>query len=136
MRKFFAAADLPRGRTDFGAGAQAEETACTGVLTGVVAGDVVVPSGSTCTLEQAEISGTVTVEPEGRLWGNAVIGGGIELRAGARLAMSDSMISGDVVCRRCQAMSMMFMYGIGGDLRVTGMTDGYISWDGVPSRAA
>ena len=52
---------------------QAEETACSGLLTGVVAGDVVVPAGSTCTLEQAEISGSVIVEPDAWLRGNATI---------------------------------------------------------------
>ncbi len=87
---------------------------------------------STCTLEQAEISGSVTVQPEARLSGNATIGGGIDLRAGTRLDLSDSRIGDDVFCRGCQAMTMRFMYGIGGDLNVIGMTHGYVSWDGVP----
>ena len=133
MRRFLAAATcILAAVLAVAPTAHAEESACTGVLTGQVAGDVVVPSGASCTLEGAEISGSVTVEPAGQLWGHGTIGGSVELRADARLGVSDSTIGGDLVCRACRAMSMSFMYGIGGDVRVTGMTDGYLSWDGVP----
>src|SRR5215211_2355101 len=112
--------------------AAAQGTVCTGVLTGVVAGDVVVPAGSSCTLEDAAISGSVTVESEAQLSGYAAIGGSIELDTGALLYVSDSTIGHDVVCRGCRLLKMLFMYGIGGDISVTAMTNGYLNWDGVP----
>ena len=111
--------------------AQAEVTTCTGLLTGSVTGDVVVPTGATCTLEGAEVSGDVTVEPNGRLDGWGTITGSVSIGAGGALHLMDSLIGGDVVCRACRALTMSFMYGVGGDIRVTGMTDGYLSWDGV-----
>jgi len=73
----------------------------------------------------------LTVEADASLLGNATVGGDIVPGARATLVMSDSLIGGDVACRGCQRIVMSFMAGIGGDLSVTGMTDGYLSWDGV-----
>jgi hypothetical protein len=47
--------------------AQAATTTCTGVLSGYVPGNVVVPNGATCILTGADVAGNVTVQPGGAL---------------------------------------------------------------------
>src|SRR5438309_923071 len=46
----------------------AAATTCTGALSGSVSGPVTVPSGHLCTLDHANVSGAVNVNPGGRLF--------------------------------------------------------------------
>jgi hypothetical protein len=95
--------------------AQAATTQCKGrVVTGVVTGKLPVPDGWRCDLDFAEVLGTVNVED------------------GATLVASDSRIRGSLVCHRCARMSVNFMLGVGGDVRIRGMTGGAVNFDGVP----
>jgi hypothetical protein len=98
--------------------AQGKATQCKGgfggELTGVVAGDVLVPDGAACWLDNARVEGTVNVEDD------------------AVLVTSDSRIRGSLVCHRCERMSVNFMYGVDGNVRIRGMNSGAVYFDGVP----
>jgi hypothetical protein len=95
--------------------AQAKATQCKGgLLTGVVAGDVLVPDGWQCTLESAFVEGTINVEE------------------GSVLSASGGRIGGSLVCHSCRALRVFFSHGVGGDVRIRGMTGGRVSFDGVP----
>lgn len=95
--------------------AQAKATQCKGgMLTGVVAGDVLVPDGWQCGLENAFVEGTVNVEE------------------GSVLSATGGRIGGSLVCHSCRALRVSFSHGVGGDVRIRGMTGGRVWFDGVP----
>lgn len=113
--------------------AHAEVTTCEGELEGAVVDDLVVPSGATCSLSETEVLGNATIEPKAFLDGDAAIHGNVSVGSDAGLAMSDSSIGADLACTGCRVVSLSFMYGIGGDVRITAMmTDAGVFFDGVP----
>ena len=113
---------------------EANATTCDGSLTDVVVeGDLVVPSGATCTVGGVHVLGDVIVEANASLFGDFVlIDGGVTIGSGAFFNVQDSGIGGDTVCTGCRHLGMTFMFDprfdvpVRGDIRVTGMTDGHV----------
>jgi hypothetical protein len=66
--------------------AGAAETVCTGTLTGLVSGNVVVPGDATCILQEAHVTGNVRVEPGGGLVSEGSTVEGNVTATGIRLA--------------------------------------------------
>jgi hypothetical protein len=141
MRKFLPAAVLAVGAVLGGApalqAAQADPTTCEGELAGAVVEDLIVPSGSTCTLAETEVLGDVVVEADASLRGDfATIHGDVTLAAGAALILGDGAIGGDITCTGCRTVVLTFMFDptgqieSSGDVEISGMTDGHVGIDG------
>ncbi|WP_210492491.1 hypothetical protein [Patulibacter sp. SYSU D01012] len=79
-----------------GAAEPAEPTLCDGVLTGVVAGDVIVPYDATCTLRGALVRGAVTSEPDaaGLVVDRSVVAGDVAADAVHRVEIRRSALRG------------------------------------------
>src|ERR1700752_1235961 len=89
----------------------AHAATCAGALSGPVAGDVVVPSGVTCTIQSANIAGGIDVEHGGSLLVQGyleptTVGGGIRARdCGSALLEGDVTVHGSVRIDGCTAAS-------------------------------
>src|SRR5262249_22083946 len=88
-------------------------TQCTGVLSGAVSGDVVVPSGASCTIQDATISGNVNVQQDASLeiTATTAIRGNVKGKNCASINVADEpglpdiVIGGDLSADGCQAVS-------------------------------
>ena len=100
--------------------ALAASTPCTTTLTGAIAGDVVVPSGASCTLDDVTVTGDVIVQAGASLY--------------VRSTTTHSAVRGDVKAHDCNVVGLgngvpyvnpENPYGkvvIGGDVQITGCT--------------
>src|SRR5262245_35043710 len=91
-------------------------TQCTGTLSGPVSGDVVVPPGASCTIEDAQISGNVNVQQDATLeithsTGFTTISGNVKGKNCASIKVTDEdghrdiVIGGDLSGEGCQTVS-------------------------------
>jgi Tannase and feruloyl esterase len=80
------------------------DTACTGSMTGDIAGNVVVPVGASCTLYQANVGGNVRVSQKASLTVD-----GLE---------EQSSISGNVQADQCQATLLEGSVTVGGNVQI------------------
>jgi hypothetical protein len=100
--------------------ALAASTPCTTTLTGAIAGDVVVPSGASCTLDDVTVTGDVIVQAGASLY--------------VRSSATRSMVRGDVRAHDCNVVGLgngvpyvnpENPYGkvvIGGNVHISGCT--------------
>src|SRR5262249_15715103 len=94
-----------------GGTARAESTNCDGSLTGKITGNVVVPSGRSCTLYQADVEGDIRVSSNGTLllngeeeWSN--IDGNIEAQNCSSVLLKGSVtFKGNLSGRNCALAS-------------------------------
>jgi hypothetical protein len=96
---------------------------CNGFMTGNIPGHVIVRSGDTCTLEEANVAGNVNVRPGGALevLGSQLTGSNITANAPAGLYIDRSTIGANVTIKRLMPSEGQFPSGIcastiGGDL--------------------
>jgi hypothetical protein len=117
--------------------ASASPITCEGFMSGVIDGDLVVPTGATCILGfESRVLGDVTVEEGATFRGEAVIEGDVTVGADGIFATTDGAVGGDIVCAACDRLTLVFMWDptfeitSTGDISVTGVSDGHIAIEG------
>jgi hypothetical protein len=127
--------------------ATAGDTRCTGVIGPVtVKGNVIVPSGSTCELQDTRVKGNVKVERNAELAADGAdirgnvdcfgacflfeeefdgsrVGGNVKAEPAAQVGLFDTEVGGQVQCAECEFLDAIDS-SIGGDVNVTKELDG------------
>lgn len=96
--------------------ADAATTQCTGVMTGIVGGNLVVPSGADCTLAGAHVEGNVVIESAATL--HAISAGPIR-----------TTIDGSVLGYRVGSVLLQDETQVGGSFLVLGASSGVTGFD-------
>jgi hypothetical protein len=104
--------------------AVADDTRCVGVFTGV-ADNIVVPSGTECILEGAQVSGNVLAEPESMLFigPETNIRGSVEVKQGAHTGSFQAAIGGSYKCDNCFFEDVVES-SVSGNVEIQGADDG------------
>lgn len=132
----------------------ADDTRCAGTLGPVVVDNLIVPTGSTCSLIGTQVRGNVRVEPKARLDASrATIAGSLEcarvnpavssqhcllrnetrlrgsvkLMPGATFATNDADIEDDVACDGCRRSDLNFGTTVGGDVQIKEAQEGSVN---------
>jgi hypothetical protein len=117
--------------------ASASPITCERFMSGVIDGDLVVPTGATCTLGfESRVLGDVTVDEGATFRGEAVIEGDVTIGADGIFDTTDGAVGGDIVCDACDRLNLAFMWDptfeitSTDDVSVTGVSDGHIAIEG------
>jgi hypothetical protein len=101
--------------------AGAAEPVCTGTLTGLVSGNVVVPGDATCILQEAHVTGNVRIEP-----GGGLVSEGSTVEGNAQVAGVNTIegvagrIEGNLLIRNNAGPIDQFFAFVGGNLACFG----------------
>jgi hypothetical protein len=116
MRALVAIAAVAAALCVFVPVAGAATTQCSGVVTGEVDGNLVVPSGSACTLAGAQVHGNVLVSPDASL--HSVDAGVVHTR-----------IDGSVLGYSVRSVLLQYQTQVGGNFAVLGASQGVTGFD-------
>jgi hypothetical protein len=105
--------------------AVAQNTQCTGVMSGPIAGNVTVPAGATCQLLDANVSGNVTVQKDGAaVVALSTISGNYDCNNCLYADLHHSTVAHNSHINGAQQGGYMESNTIGGDLHVTTSSTG------------
>ena len=103
--------------------AHADDFQCVGRVGPITVDNVVVPSGSQCTLAGTQVLGNVKTEPGGDLdMGEANVHGNVQVASGSTASAFSSTIGGDYQCDGCVSQNMI-LSSVGGNFQVKGADD-------------